>query len=194
MRSGQLLFVILFIIAITVFSFLRERKKKPHVLFIGDPFQNKASLITQMQKIAGYAFDFSWENIENVEGNVYFESVEKGIQKTNPKAIFIYFDFSISILLDGEYQPLNFLPFENFCRQNALSLQEKRILLVIIFQRSKVGHFEMIAKTLAEFALPFINLDEILEPQNTFESSNFLSPLEIEKLASKASQFLDRIS
>ncbi len=194
MRSGQLLFVILFIIAITVFSFLREKKKKPRVLFFGEPFQNKAGLIFQMQKIAGYAYDFSWQNLSQTNGAAYFESVEKAIHTTNPKAIFLSVDLTISILRDGEYQSLNLLPFENFCRQNALSLQEKRILLVIIFQKSTISDFEKLLKTLGEFSIPFINLDEITELQNSGNNDISLSQVEIEKLASKVSQHLDSFS
>ncbi len=194
MRSGQLLFVILFIIAITVFSFLREKKKKPRVIFFGKSFKNKTGLIIQLQKIAGYAYDFSWENNQGTEGAAYFDSVEKAIKTTNPKAIFLQIDLTISILRDDEYQPLNLLPFENFCRRNALSLQEKRILLVIVLKRSAVGHFELIGKTLAEFSIPFINLDEIIEPQNNAEEETTLSQLEIEKLSSKVSQHLDSFS
>lgn len=194
MRSGQLLFVILFIIAITVFSFLREKKKKPRVLFFGKPFQNKTGLIAQMQKIAGYAYDFSWENIPKTEGFAYFEAVEKLIHSTNPKAIFLHIDLTVSILIDEAYQPLNFLPFENFCRHNALSLQEKRILLVIILQRSAVNDFEKIAKVLGEFSIPFINLDEIIEFQNNPEDEASFSQLEIARLASKVIQHLDSFS
>ena len=191
MRSGQLLFVILFIIAITVFSFLREKKKKPRVLFFGAPFQNKAGLITQMQKIAGYAYDFSWQSLTSSESAGYFESVEKSIHAVNPKAVFLYIDLSVSILINGEYKPVNLLPFENFCRRNALSLQEKRILLVIILQRSVIPQFEIIWKTINEFALPFINMDEIIEHQNIVENMHIFSQPEIEKLASKAIHFLD---
>lgn len=194
MRSGQLLFVILFIIAITVFSFLREKKKKPRVLFFGAPFQNKAGLITQMQKIAGYAYDFSWQSLTSSESAGYFESVEKSIHAVNPKAVFLYIDLSVSILINGEYKPVNLLPFENFCRRNALSLQEKRILLVIILQKSATPQFEMIAKIFNEYALPFINLDEIFEQQNSSQSIHTLSQQEIEKLASKAIYLLDTVS
>ncbi|MEO7210235.1 MAG: hypothetical protein ABIY35_04750 [Chitinophagaceae bacterium] len=194
MRSGQLLFVILFIIAITIFSFLREKKKKPRVIFFGKSQQNKDGFISQLQKIAGYAYDFSWENIQGTEDAAYFEAVEKSIHSTNPKAIFLQIDLTISILRADEYQPINILPFENFCRRNALSLQEKRILLVIILKRSEVGHFELIGKTLAEFSIPFINLDEIIEPQNNADEETTLSQLEIEKLSSKVSQFLDSFS
>ena len=191
MRSGQLLFVILFIIAITIFSFLREKKKKPHVLFFGEPFQNKAGLIGQLQNIAGYAFDFSWQNLSANEGAIYFESVERSIHSVNPKAIFLNIDFSVSLLINGDYQPINLLPFENFCRKNALSLQEKRILLVIILQRSATSPYEMIGKTINEFALPFINLGEIFEQQNSLQSIHTLSQQEIEKLASQVIHFLD---
>jgi len=194
MRSGQLLFVILFIIAITIFSFLREKKKKPHILFFGEPFQNKAGLIAQLQKIAGYAFDFSWQNLSATEGAIYFETVEKSIHTANPKAIFLYIDLSVSLLINGDYQPINLLPFENFCRKNALSLQEKRILLVVILQRSAIPQFEMIGKTINEFALPFINLDEMIEKQNLVENMPVLSHQEIEKLACKVIQFLDAVS
>lgn len=194
MRSGQLLFVILFIIAITLFSFLREKKKKPRVLFFGTPFQNKAGLISQMQKIAGYAYDFSWCNIQSTEGAAYFESIEKMILSRNPKAIFLHIDLIISILQDEAYKPVNLWPFENFCRQNALSLQEKRILFVILLKRSEVVNFEQVGKILGEFAIPFINLDEMIEAQSNPEKENEFSQLEIEKLSSEISRYLDSVS
>lgn len=193
MQNGQLLFVIFFIIAITLFSFFREKKKKPLVIFFGDPFQNKADFIAQMQMIAGYAFDFTWENIQG-SGTIFFDNVEKIIQSKKPKVIFLSLDFNTSILAGADYSTLNLQPFENFCSKHLLSLQEKGVHLAVILNRSAIPHFEKVEMILKEFPLPAIHLEEIAEPAKTDENKNLLSKKEIEKLASKINASLDTIA
>lgn len=192
MQNGQLLFVILFIIAITFFSFLREKKRKPRVLFFGEPFQNQLDLLVQMQMIAGYAYDFSWENIQE-SGRKYFDTVEKIIYSKKPKVIFVAIDLKVSMMMNEEMVPVNLPAFEHFCRKHALSLQEKGLHLSIILHQSANNHFEKVEMILKEFVLPIINLDEFMEPGKD-ENADLLPKKEIEKLASRINAYLDSVS
>ncbi|MBS1730973.1 MAG: hypothetical protein JSS67_09400 [Bacteroidetes bacterium] len=193
MQTGQLIFVIFFILFITLFSFLRDQKKKPLVLFFGTPFPNMPDLLTQMHKIAGFAYDFSWKNSYSLKHDTDFQLFENTINKMKPKVIFLYNDSLIHKDILPDLQYLDYQPWMDFCKKYALPLHEKRISLMIICNQEEET-FRKLEITLQEYALNLMNLSDIIENREMSFEEMGLSITEINKLASKISFFLDNQS
>lgn len=185
MHNGQLIFVILFILAITLFSFFREKKKKPKVLILNFPFDNKVPFLQQLKVIAGYQWDFVFEKndqLENTETHFPFHSI---MQKIKPKFVFYFIDFA------NPEEPA-FRDFRIYCAQFALSLLEKHSNLVVVTEVSRHAHHFVFFDIIHEFALPILNLDEVLDLGENISLHGVLAKDELNKLAGKVVYHLDK--
>lgn len=186
MQNGQLIFVILFILAITIFSFVREKKKKPSVLMLHFPYSNQQQLLDQLKIIAGYKWEFVIEK-SNIKDKLSDIKQYDGIlKKIRPRVVF-YFLSSTSSNENGV------TIFELFCRKYALSLIERHCSLIVILDWDQAAEMVFYKKMLHEFALPFIPLREILDPEKPHMDQNILVKEAITRMAGRLVAELDKL-